>query len=131
MGRLFMPSRFSLAAFLLLGGLACKAQAAGLPGDSSWERSLSVGYGPDDLFHVGFNRGPWGAYAYPFLSTSKEDYSSASVYSLRLGGLYSYTAFTYRQLECRAQIGAGVHGSIKELTVSYQRGNTRRRGAGG
>ena len=114
-----MRASIKLRVFPLICLAAAAAHAISLPGASSPERSLSIGYGPSSQFHVGFDRGPWGAYAYPFARIFEGEYNRVHEYSIRVGNRYSYPAFTYRQMECRGQLGAGFHGGWQNWQYTY------------
>ncbi|MDB5050585.1 MAG: hypothetical protein JWO30_3656 [Fibrobacteres bacterium] len=102
---------------LLLGTTLLMSIPSG--GAFAGERSLAIGYGPANSVHLTLNRNDFGLYANPFVSYHNADYYSQRESAIHLGGMYSYRAFTYRQMECRAQLGAGVHGAYLLIKDDY------------
>ena len=80
-------------------------------------KALAATYGPSDQVLLSLNWKRWGLYGQPILSYQKANSQTSLEYGLRAGAFVTYSAFSYRQLECRLQAGAGSHSAIKQETI--------------
>ena len=72
-------------------------------------RSIGISYGPTDQVVFSLNWPRWGIYAQPILSYFDRDTHTELEIGARGGAYLAYTAFSYRQLECRITAGSGIH----------------------
>ena len=86
--------------------LACLCLTAILP---AAEKSVSLAYGPRNQLVINLNRNRFGTYFQPILQYSGSTESTDLEVGGRLGFLYTYTALSWKDFECRAQVGAGAH----------------------
>jgi hypothetical protein len=71
--------------------------------------TLAITYGPTRSVHFALNRKNLGVYLQPIIYYSSDDARNRIEYGGRLGIQAGYTAFAYRQLECRLIGGMGWH----------------------
>lgn len=82
------------------------------------EYALSLAYGPTRQLIATAGLGAWSVYGQPFLSYSAFESSDGWETGARWGAMYSHTALAWRQLEVRAQAGAGLHYAYRRQTYT-------------
>jgi hypothetical protein len=82
--------------------------------------TLAITYGPTRSVHFALNRKNLGVYLQPIIYYSSDDARNRIEYGGRLGIQAGYTAFAYRQFECRLIGGMGWHWASMLYQVIHQ-----------
>jgi hypothetical protein len=80
------------------------------------EKSLAATYGPSDQVLLSLNWKKFGLYGQPILSYQKSDFQTTLELGARSGIFLTYTAFSFREMECRLQAGIGGHSAVRNET---------------